>query len=103
MKKIISQTEVIAFDYLKAFGFADEQINTLIGQGKRDLHKELTRLQTLIHAETIFYKDINNVLHALKGLLFQLGNHEVADQLNEIKSHLDAEVSLKEIVLLLDI
>lgn len=101
MEKIISETEVIAFDYLKAFGFADEQVNTLIIQGKKDLRKELTKLQTLLHAEVVSYDDINNILHALKGLLFQLGNHNVADQLGEIRSQLDSETALKKIVLLL--
>ena len=103
MEKIISETEVIAFDYLKAFGFADEQVNTLIIQGKKDLRKELTKLQTLLHSDVVSLDDINNVLHALKGLLFQLGNHNIADQLNEIRSHLDSEATLKEIAQLLDL
>jgi hypothetical protein len=103
MEKIISETEVIAFDYLQAFGFNDEQISSLIIQGKKDLHKELTKLKTLLHTDVVSLDDINNVLHALKGLLFQLGNHDVADQLNEIRSHLESEVTLKEIALLLDL
>ena len=103
MEKIISETEVIAFDYLKAFGFVDEQVNTLILQGKKDLRKELTKLQTLIHSDVASLDDINNVLHALKGLLFQLGNHNVANQLTEIRSHLDSEATLKKIALLLNL
>ncbi len=103
MEKLISDTEVIAFEYLKAFGFSEEQINPLVAQGKKDLYGELTKLKTLLDADNISIEDINNVLHALKGLLFQLGNHDVADQLNEIRSHLDSEATLKEIVQLLDI
>ena len=101
MKKIISETEVIAYNYLKAFGFEDEQITLLIIQGKKDLHKELTKLETLMHADVVSLDDINDVLHALKGLLFQLGNHELAEKLNEIRSHLDSEVTLKQISQLL--
>ncbi len=103
MEKIISETEVIAFDYLKAFGFSDEQITPLVIQGKKDLHKELTKLKTLLQADAISLDDINDVLHALKGLLFQMGNHDVADQLNEVRSHLESETTLKEIALLLDL
>ena len=98
MKNIISETEVIAYDYFKAFGFSEEQINSLITQGKKDLHKELTKLETLlIHVDTVSLDDINNVLHALKGLIFQMGNHDLAEKLNEIRSNDDREVTLKEL------
>jgi hypothetical protein len=102
MKNIISETEVIAYDYLKDFGFNEDQINSLINQGKKDLHKELTKLELmLMHADVVALDDINNILHALKGLLFQLGNHDVAEKLNEIRSHDEREVILKEISKLL--
>ena len=98
MKNIISKTEVIAYDYLKAFGFSEKQISSLITQGKKDLHKELTKLETLLsHADTVSLDDINNVLHALKGLLFQMGNHDLAERLNEIRSNEEREVTLKEL------
>jgi len=98
MKNIISKTEVIAYDYFKDFGFNEDQINSLIIQGKKDLHKELTKLETLlIHADTVSIDDINNILHALKGLLFQMGNHELAEKLNEIRSKDEREVILKDL------
>ena len=97
MQKIINETEVMAQDYFKAFGFEDEDITLLIAQGKKDLHKELTKLEILLHNDVVSLDEINNVLHALKGLFFQLGNHELAEKLNEIRSHLEREVSLKEI------
>ena len=98
MKNIISETEVIAYDYFKDFGFNEDQINSLIIQGKKDLHKELTKLETLlIHADTVSVDDINNILHALKGLLFQMGNHDLAEKLNEIRSKDEREVILKDL------
>ncbi len=100
MEKLISQTEEIAFKHLKAFGFQDEQIDQLIIQGKKDLRKELIKLEILLQEDEISYNDINNVLHALKGLLFQLGNHEAAERLIEIRSHLNNEETLKDITLL---
>ena len=102
MKNIISKTEVIAYDYLKGFGFSEGQISSLIIQGKKDLHKELSKIETLlIHADTVSLDDINNVLHALKGLLFQMGNHDLAEKLNEIRSNDEHEVILKELSWLL--
>ncbi len=101
MRKIISDTEVAARDYFKNFGFNEEQINTLIVQGKNDLNKELTKLEILLSDETSSLADINNVLHALKGLIFQLGNYDVAEKLNEIRSHHDRASVSKEISQLL--
>ncbi len=103
MEKIITETEMIAFDYLKAFGFSDEQIISLVTQGKKDLNKELSKLKILLDSDDISYDDINNSLHALKGLLFQLGNHDLAEQLNEIRSDLEGKNALAEVRSLLSL
>jgi hypothetical protein len=58
-------------------------------------------LKEKLYFHSISYTDINNVLHALKGLLFQLGNHAVVDKLNEVKSQNESDTKLKEIALLL--
>lgn len=97
MKNIINETEMMAHAYFKDFGFNEDQINTLIAQGKKDLYKELGKLEMLIDNDMEFLDDINNVLHALKGLFFQLGNHEVAEQLDEIREGQNSKDKLKEI------
>ncbi len=101
MKNIINETEAIAYNYLKAFGFEDGQIIPLIIQGKKDLYKELTKLESLLYENTVSLDAINNVVHALKGLLFHMGNHELAEKLNETRSYPDNETALKEISQLL--
>ncbi len=101
MKKIISETEVIAYDHLKAFGFAEEQVIPLVYRAKKDLQENLTKLEILLYEDTISIDDINNVLHALKGLLFNLGNHKLAEKLNEIRSHFESKAFLEEISQLL--
>lgn len=98
MKNIINETEMMAYNYFKEFGFNEEQINSLIIQGKKDLHKEITKLKMLLtDADTVPLEKINDVLHALKGLFFQLGNHDIAEKLNEIKSNHEREIIMKEI------
>jgi len=98
MKHIIDETETIAYDHLKGFGFNDEQMKALIHQGKIDLQKELSKLKALLtDTEQLSLDEINNSLHALKGLFFQLGNHQVAEQLNEIRSYGESKVILQEI------
>ncbi len=86
MHKIITNTEKIANKYLKDFGFEDEQIVSLITQAKIDLSRELENLEPLLNAEELEFNPINDSLHALKGLLFNLGNHKVAERLNDIRS-----------------
>ncbi len=97
MKTIIDETEAMAFDYFKAFGFDEEQINMLIIQGKKDLVINLDKLKLLLQEDEISTEDVSNVLHALKGLLFQLGNHEIAEKLNESRSDLENKETLEEV------
>lgn len=101
MIHIIKQTESISYQYLKELGFSDEQILSLISVGKKDLEKELLKLKILIDSNDFVLTDINNSLHALKGLLFQLGNHTLAERLNEIRSTLDVKESVETIKQLL--
>ncbi len=98
MKNIINKTEIIAHEYLKGFGFSEDQISSLVIQGKKDLHKELTKLETmLVDIDTVTLDELNNVLHALKGLLFQMGNHDLAKKFNEIRSNDEQKVVLREL------
>lgn len=95
MDKIIDQTEIVATAHLKSFGFNEDQVNALVTQGKKDLQKELQKLKVLLENGSV--EDINNALHALKGLFSQLGNHKVADRLNEIRTEEESQERLKEI------
>lgn len=97
MEDIINETEMMAHIYFKDFGFNEDQINTLINQGKKDIYKEVLKLETLLDTDTKRSEEINNVLHALKGLFFQLGNHNVAEQLDEIGEDDSMTGRLKEI------
>lgn len=97
MYKIIDDTEAIAYKHLQAFGFSEEQVTPLVNQAKKDMENELTKLKTLLDEDTVSIETLNNVLHALKGLMFQVGNHSVAEQINEVRSHLDSEKAIKEI------
>ena len=97
MYKIINDTEAIAYKHLQAFGFSEEQVTPLVTQAKKDMENELTKLKTLIEDDTVSIEALNNVLHALKGLMFQVGNSEIAEQINEIRSHLDSQKTIEEI------
>jgi hypothetical protein len=98
MENIIRETEIMAYDHFKAFGFNEEQISSLIDQGKKDLRKELGKLKTLLaESEKVSLDEINNSLHALKGLFAQFGNQHIAEQINEIRTNDKSKVILKKL------
>ncbi len=103
MDKLINETVEIARKHFQGFGFEDEQIVPLLEAGKRDLTKELDKLKTLVANERIDIDVLNLSLHALKGLLLNMGNSEVADKLNELREEekIDAQL-LADIKALLD-
>jgi len=85
MDKLINETVEIARKHFQGFGFDDEQIVPLLEAGKRDLTKELEKLRTLVADERIDIDALNLSLHALKGLLLNMGNSSVADKLTELR------------------
>ena len=97
MQRIIRETEEIAYRYLGEFGFSKDEISPLVSTGKKDLEANLIKLKALINSGQICTDEINNTLHALKGLFFHLGNTEVAKELNEIRSDLDNKASIEKI------
>ena len=100
MKTVIAEIEKTALEYFGQYGFSDEEIARLITLGKKDLTTNLTQLESLLQQETIPVEEVNHVLHALKGLIYQLGHHALADKINESRTHLDHD-TLDALALLL--
>jgi len=103
MEKIIAETELIALDYLSAFGFSQEQMIPLIEQGKKDLRDEMLKLRDILSQTQVSFDEVNSSLHVLKGILFQIGNHALAEKLVEVRSHLSTDKELQEIAELLSL
>ncbi len=103
MEKIINETVEIARKHFKGFGFEEEQIVPLLESGKRDLTKELNKLQKLLEKELIEINTINLSLHALKGLFSTMGNITVADKLIELRQESNDTRNITEIKELLGV
>jgi len=101
MQDIIKKTQEIAYQHLASFGFEEEDIHPLIAQATKDLEENLSTLQHQLHADPVDKEGMGNTLHALKGLLFQLGNRAVAEQINELRMDLDSSESIDTITRLL--
>lgn len=100
MRNVIKQTEEMGIAYLKAFGFSDEQVNPLVIIGTKDINNTLEKIEVLLEEVHPSIETLNNLLHALKGLLFQMGNHALAEKINEMRSHL-SEADISELKALL--
>jgi len=101
MEKLLNETMDIALSHFNEFGFESEQIASLLTSGKRDLIKELSKLQKLLDIEPINIDAVNLSLHALKGLFLTMGNTIVADKLNELRQENDNTYIVNEIKVLL--
>ena len=103
MKNLINETMEIASQHFKNFGFEDEQIEPLLASGKRDLTKELNKLQELLQKEIIEIDKINLSVHAMKGLFLTMGNLSVGEKLSEIHNKSEDTRIINEIKKLLSL
>jgi hypothetical protein len=85
MGRFIEESLNIAAEKFKKFGFSDIQIEQLLASGKRDLEGEVAKLEILLEDETPDIEKINKILHALKGLLYNMGNTEAGDKMADLK------------------
>jgi len=101
MKQLIEETLKIAKERFISFGFSPSQIEGLLTSAERDLTKVIIELETLITSETASTNEIDRSLHALKGLLYNMGNMEAGDLMIELKNNPDKESvksRIKEII-----
>ena len=97
---MIKETEKMGIAYLKAFGFSDEQVNPLVEIGIKDINNTLSKIEILLEETHPSIEELNNLLHALKGLLFQMGNTALGEKINEMRSHLSEDdiLEIKELL-----
>ncbi|SFV60004.1 hypothetical protein MNB_SV-3-688 [hydrothermal vent metagenome] len=97
MGTLMKESLDIAAEKFKSFGFNEEQINQLLATGKRDLEQEIEKLKTLLAEDSFNHEKINQSLHAIKGLLYNLGNNEAGDIMAELKNNQDSSEQINKI------
>jgi hypothetical protein len=91
---------MIARKKMTSFGFAPEQIDQLLESGKRDLENEFARLRNLLEGDGDT-EAINQSLHALKGLLLNMGNEKLAEKFIELRHNDDLEDKKRQLMQIL--
>jgi len=97
MSSIIEESLQIATKRFEGFGFQPAQIEQLLISARRDMEKEIATLTALLEEEHVDMERINQSLHALKGLLYNVGNTEAGDLMIELKSDTNQEEALEKI------
>jgi len=97
MIEIIETTLQLAKEKFGKFGFKEDQINQLISSGRKDLEQEISNLKEILNSNDIDMKVLNDSLHALKGLLLNMGNSTIADKLIELKNSDNTQLKIEQI------
>jgi hypothetical protein len=103
MEKLISETLQIARERFAAFGFKETQIEQLLESGRQDLEEEISKLSQLIMAEEHDLQEINQSLHAIKGLLYNMGNMDAGDIMVDLRNTIENEESISKIKTLIGV
>jgi len=101
MSRLIETIQKSAIEYMREFGFESEQIDILIDKGKKDLTKALEKLEKEFAKESPSIQELSDILHAIKGVLYNLGSHDLANHINEARENLERKTTQDEIKKLL--
>lgn len=103
MHNLTRETLAIAQKRFETFGFQEDQIEKLLISGRDDLEKEIGKLQHLLKEEKNNLSNINQTLHALKGLLYNMGNNAAGDMMNELRDQLEDAETIQKIKRLIEV
>jgi len=85
MQKLLNETKEKAYLFLREFGFEEDELEPVINKGLIDLENEINHLSEVLQKEDPDNEELDGVLHGLKGLLFQLGNHDEANKAERLR------------------
>jgi len=97
MRQIIERTMQVAYDYLKAFGFEEDKVDATVHKGITELESAFEKLKVLVDCKNFDIEEIDNVLHSIKGILFQLGNSQDGNTVDALRGEIDSSNALKKI------
>jgi len=96
MQQLINETEQKAYTFLREFGFEEEELEPVVTKGLQELAAALEKLIELTNdPDQCTDEAVDGLLHGLKGLLFQLGNHDAANKAERLR-HTDNMQKIKE-------
>lgn len=101
MEELIKASVACAKKRFAAFGFNETQTAPLLASGERDLRNELAMLAAILESSPLDVETLNRSLHAVKGLLLNMGNAEAAEMFTELRQQLDDSETIENLKVLL--
>lgn len=103
MKNIIKNILLESENNLKAFDLDQEDILYLLEKSKNDLEILIEDIENIINSSEIDTQILDEKLHALKGILLQVGSISLAKEINMCRSNIFNSDSIKKLKELLEI
>jgi len=97
MKQIIERTMQVAYDYLKNFGFEEDKVEVTVNKGIKELENAFAKLQELVYNVDFDIDELDNILHSIKGILFQLGNGNDGSKVDALRDEIDHTNAIEKI------
>lgn len=101
MSRLIDDILLNAKSYFRGFGFDDGDIEYLLQKGRRDLEMLVQEVNSILESNPVDMELLDKKLHALKGVIMQLGSSDIAMKINQMRDALnnqDTIDNLKEII-----
>ncbi len=97
MDNIIEKILSDAKSNFENFGFEEDDITYLLKKAKNDLEKQFGDLKQVLEKPSIDVDKLDKSLHALKGLMMQLGSIELANKINSYRELLESNQDLEDL------
>lgn len=97
MDNIIEKILSDAKSNFENFGFEEDDITYLLNKARDDLEKQFSDLKQILEKPSIDIDKLDKSLHALKGLIMQLGSIELANKINSYRELLESNQDLEDL------
>ncbi len=97
MDNIIEKILSDAKSNFENFGFKEDDITYLLNKARDDLEKQFSDLKQILEKPSIDIDKLDKSLHALKGLIMQLGSIELANKINSYRELLESNQDLEDL------
>ena len=85
MKKLLDTAKNSALRRLEGLGFSREETEPIVQTGIDELSDALKNLQTFIRSDNFSPQKADDILHGIKGLLYQMGCDTYAAQADALR------------------
>ena len=103
MREIVKNISDFAKEYFTNFGLSKEEISYLVDKAINDLDRLIDETEEILKEDNIDFERLDKNLHAIKGLILQLGSEKLANEINSFRDAIDKDETLYRLKKLLNL